>query len=121
MAIPTPAQFEFSNSSQSQLQTSCVFYQIVDDDILEAVESFYVTISTTAPRVDITSSEALVSIVDNDGVYMSLVSDHVVVDEASAAGSSGASVNMCVQMTGIIQTDVRISLSTLDATAQGRV
>ena len=92
---------------------------MVDDEILESVESFYVEISTNVPRVTVGLSTATVSLVDNDGVYVSLLDRELSVEENAAAGEGGAEISMCVQMTGIIQTEVEISLFTVAGTAQG--
>ena len=89
---------------------------MVDDEILEAVEIFHVEISTNVPRVSVGQSTATVSLVDNDGVYVSLLERELSVEEDAAAG---AEINMCVRMTGIIQTEVAISLFTEAGTAQG--
>lgn len=93
---------------------------MIDDEILEAVESFHVEISTNVPRVEVGRSTATVSLVDNDGVYMSLLERELTVNEdAAAGGGSGAQIWMCVRMTGIIQTGVVVRLFTEAGTAQG--
>ena len=93
---------------------------VIDDDVLEAVETFFVEISTEVPRVNVGRSTTTVSLVDNDGVYVSLVQREVVVQEnAAAEGGTGGQIRMCVQMTGIIQTEVEIRLFTEAGTAQG--
>ena len=113
-----PLLFVFPPSTEV-LQTQCIRYSVVDDEILESVESFYVEISTNVPRVTIGLSTATVSLVDNDGVYVSLLDRELSVEENAAAGEGGAEISMCVQMTGIIQTEVEISLFTVAGTAQG--
>ena len=105
--------------SQDAQQTQCIRYVVVDDDILEAVESFFVEISTSVPRVTVGRSTATVSLVDNDGVYMSLVERELSVEE-DTAGVSGGQVQMCVRMTGIIQRELEVRLFTEAGTAQGK-
>ena len=100
-------------------QTLCVQYSLLDDEVLEAVEKFSVTISTTVSRVDVDRSIATVSLVDNDGVYVSLVESEVIVEEDGEEGEGGE-VEMCVRMTGIIETEVNILLFTEAGSAEGQ-
>ena len=115
-----PAQFVFLPSQLPQ-QTQCIDYEIVDDDFLEGVETFFVEISTSVPRVMVGRSVSTVSLVDDDGVYVSLVQRELSVMENDAAGGGTAGqFELCVQMTGIIQTEVEIRLFTEAGTAQGK-
>ena len=115
-----PAQFVFLPSQLPQ-QTQCIDYEIVDDDVLEGVETFFVEISTSVPRVMVGRSVSTVSLVDDDGVYVTLVQRELTVVENDAAGGGTAGqFELCVQMTGIIQTEVEIRLFTEAGTAQGK-
>ena len=107
----------FPPSTEVQ-QRQCIRYSVVDDDILEAVESFHVEIATNVPRVSVGLSTATVSLVDNDGVYVSLLERELSVEE-DAAADGGAGVSMCVRMMGIIQREVAINVFTEAGTAQG--
>lgn len=79
------------------------------------MESFYVTISTLVPRVTVGLDTATVSLVDNDGVYVTLVTSEHSVEE-----DGGGEVEMCVQMTGVIEREVMINLFTEADTAHGK-
>ena len=87
---------------------------------MEAVESFFVTISTNVPRVTVGRSTSTVSIVDDDGVFVTLVNSSVSVEEDGEEGEGGV-VKMCVRMTGIIEREVDINLFTEADTAHGKV
>ena len=93
---------------------------MIEGEILEVIETFYIEISTNVPRVEVGRSTATVNLVDNDGVYISLLEREVSVDEDAAAGRGPlAQIQMCVRMTGIIQTEVVVRLFTEAGTAQG--
>ena len=115
--VAAPFQFVFPPSDDSQ-HTQCIQFQLLDDDVLESVESFFVTISTSVPRVTVGRDTATVSVVDDDGVYVSLLDSEVSVVE-DGEGGSGGEVTMCVRMTGIIGREVNISLFTEPDTAHG--
>ena len=119
MASPDPPQLVFPPSLITP-QTTCVNYKLLDDDRLESVESFTVTISTSVPRVSVGRSVATVSLVDDDGVYVSLVDGDLTVDEEGEAEGGGGQVPMCVQMTGIIEREIEIILFTEPGTASGK-
>lgn len=97
----------------------CVNYQLLDDDSLESVESFTVTISTSVPRVIVGHNVSTVSLVDDDGVYVTLVDGELSVDENGEEGEGGE-VTMCVKMTGIIEREIEINLFTEEGTATGK-
>ena len=58
-----PAVLVFTNNQQR----SCASVAIIDDDIVEGSETFGVSLSSTNFQVDILSSNAPVSIADNEG------------------------------------------------------
>ena len=61
----TAANGEFTFSSSSNQQ--CVNITIVDDNVLESLETFSVTIDTSVDRVVLEPNTTVVEIVDNDG------------------------------------------------------
>lgn len=83
------------------------------------MESFFVTISTSVPRVTVGRSTSTVSLVDDDGVFVTLVNSSLSVEEDGAEGEGGV-VTMCVRMTGIIEREVDINLFTEADTAHGK-
>jgi hypothetical protein len=58
-----PAVLTFTNTQQR----TCVNVLIVDDDVVEPLETFTVTLSSTNFQVNILTRNALVNITDNDG------------------------------------------------------
>jgi hypothetical protein len=61
-----PAVLTFTSTQQR----SCVNVVIIDDDVVEPLESFTVTLSSTNFQVNILIRNALVNITDNDGKLM---------------------------------------------------
>lgn len=57
-------RFEFDEES---LTRQCTFFEIVDNSILEDLESFRLTLTTADTRIDLESEEGMVVIIDNDG------------------------------------------------------
>jgi len=50
----------------------CINTSIVDDTVVEEVESFTVSVSTTDTAVTISPSSATVIIIDNDGEFCTI-------------------------------------------------
>lgn len=88
--------------------------------MLESVESFFVTIVVEVPRVDIGLDTATVRLVDDDGVYVGLTQSVYTVEENGPAGRGGI-VDVCVQIRGVIERDVTISLLTEPGDADGKI
>ena len=88
---------------------------LVNDDILEDVETFHLEISTAVPRVDVSLSTAVVTMMDDDDVYVSLVSSEYSVEEEAERRE----VEVCVQLTGVIERQVEVTLFTEEDTAHG--
>ena len=112
--LAPPSQFLFQPSTATY-QKQCIDFELFDDAVLEAVESFFVTISTDVPRVVVGRSTSKVSLVDDDGVYVSLVTgEHRVEEEAERR-----EVEVCVRLTGVIEREVEVTLFTEEDTAHG--
>ena len=69
-----PADFSFTSTQQR----ICANIAIIDDNIIEPLESFTVTLSSTNFQVNILIRNALVSIVDNEGKI--IISSHCNID-----------------------------------------
>ena len=108
-----PTDLVFPPSSESR-QTQCVELRLIDDTILEDVETFQLQLSTSASRVNITQSSATVSLVDNDRVYVSLERN-----EYTTTEDGEGVVEVCVELVGVTATEVEVQLSTVAGTAQG--
>ena len=98
-------------------QTECVDVLILDDDILEDVETFHVGITTTVPRVTIVTSTAMVSVVDEDSVEVTLVTRELNVTEEEEGGT----VEVCVEEEGVLEKEVEVQLFTVAGTAHGKL
>ena len=109
-----PSEFLFQPSVEPR-QTECVEVFLVNDDILEDVETFHLEISTAVPRVDVSLSTAVVIMMDDDDVYVSLVSSEYSVEEEAERRE----VEVCVQLTGVIEREVEVTLFTEEDTAHG--
>lgn len=110
-----PSSIVFAPSSAPH-QTECVDVYIINDVILEDVETFHLEITTTVPRVSITQSTATVRVYDEDSVEVSLVEDVIRVPEEMEGGE----VDVCVIRTGVIEKAVVVQLSTQPQTALGK-
>lgn len=95
----------------------CVDVLVVDDDILEDVETFHVQIATTVPRVTIVMSTATVNVVDDDSVVVTLVRSELSVDEEREDGE----VEVCVQEKGVTEKAVEVQLFTEADSAHGKL
>lgn len=82
------------------------------------MESFFVTIVVAVPRVDVGLDTATVRLVDDDGVYVGLTQSVYTVEENGPDGRGGI-VDVCVQMRGVIERNVTISLLTEPGDADG--
>ena len=94
----------------------CVDVLVVDDDILEDVETFYVDITTTVPRVAVLMSTATMSVVDDDSVVVTLVRSRLSVEEEMEGGE----VEVCVHEIGLIEKEVEVQVFTEEDTAHGK-
>lgn len=66
----------FSRSvDTSSSRMVCINTSIIDDTVVEEVESFTVSVSTTDTAVTISPSSATVIIIDNDGEFCILIDD----------------------------------------------
>ena len=109
------SEFSFLPSDEPQ-QTVCVDVLVVDDDILEDVETFYVDITTTVPRVAVLMSTATMSVVDDDSVVVTLVRSRLSVEEEMEGGE----VEVCVHEIGVIEKEVEVQVFTEEDTAHGK-
>ena len=66
LSDPTVAQFPATLLS-GNMQQSCFTVTITDDEIVEATENFTLQLSTDDPQARLTTENAVVSILDNDG------------------------------------------------------
>ena len=57
-------KFEFSHEGR---QTTCIYIEILDDDVIEPDEFFSVQLSSTDPAVTLARDRATIRIVDDDG------------------------------------------------------
>ena len=107
---PSPQSLLFtSNSSQA-----CASFTIIDDVILEGVESFEVILSAEEdPAILFARSSVVVEIEDNDRVTVSVVKTHYTVAE------EGGAVEVCIRLTGTIETAVNVTMATEGASATG--
>ena len=114
--IPPTSNIIFPPSSEVP-RIECVDVEIVDDAIVENVETFRVKISSLVPHVSIADgeSESTVRVVDGDSVSVDLVRGEYEVEE------EGAGVEVCVQLTGVIEREVEVELSTIADTAHGEI
>ncbi len=96
-------------------RTKCLLVTIVDDSGLDAepVKFFRVLLATSDEAVNITNDVAMVTVWDDDTVFVSLVE----VDEDAPEGVGNVSV--CAILTGVIERAVEVTLSTAPGTAQG--
>lgn len=116
---PQNSTFTFPPSSDTR-QSICIDFHLIDDEVLESVESFFVTIVVAVPRVNVGLDTATVRLVDDDGVYVGLTQSVYTVDENGPEGRGGI-VDVCVQMRGVIERDVTISLLTEPGDADGEI
>lgn len=104
----------FQPSTEAQ-QSLCVDVSVVNDAILENVETFHVEITTTAPRVTIPLSSATVSIEDDDRVEVTVVIGELGVEE----DVEGGEVDVCVSRLGATEKAVEVELFTESDSAIG--
>ena len=102
----TNASLLFEPSSPA---SECVEIDITDDSTLENTESFEVVLATTDVGVELTRDRAVVYILDDDGVRMSLN------DRDFSVAEDGGSVEVCVELTGSIEQSLDIQLYTMEA------
>ena len=102
--IVTPMDYENNDPDIllfASCQTrSCINVVIVDDSILELVESFDVTLERTAEldeRISLLPVDEVVEIIDNDGMQASLCTDliHYPIFLHSCCGWFGANILQC--------------------------
>ena len=107
---PSPQSLLFtSNSSQA-----CVSFTIINDVILEGVESFEVSLSAEEdPTILFDLSSVVVEIVDNDHVTVG------VVEESYTVSEEGGAVEVCIRLTGAIEIAVSVTMATEDGSATG--
>ena len=107
---PSPQPLFFtSNSSRA-----CTSFTIIDDVILEGVESFEVSLSAEEdPAILFSHSSVVVEIQDNDRVTVGLIKEsYTVVEE-------GGAVEVCIRLNGAIERVVIVTLATEGASATG--
>ena len=102
----TNASLLFEPSSPA---SECVEIDITDDSTLENTESFEVVLTTTDVGVELTRDRAVVYILDDDGVRMSLN------DRDFSVAEDGGAVEVCVELTGSIEQSLDIQLYTMEA------
>ena len=107
---PSPQLLLFTfNSSQA-----CASFAIIDDVILEGVESFVVSLSAEEdPAILFARSSVVVEIEDNDQVTVSMV------EESYTVAEEGGAVEVCIRLTGAIETAVNVTMATEGASAIG--
>ena len=110
---------DFDPSSQPLLFTSnisraCAHFTVIDDVILEGVESFEVSLSAEEdPAILFGLSSVVVEIVDNDHVMVGVVEDSYTVAE------EGGAVEVCIRLTGAIERVVTVTMATEGGSATG--
>jgi len=62
----------FSRFVDTSSSMVCINTSIIDDTVVEEVESFTVSVSTTDTAVTISPSSATVIIIDNDGEFCTI-------------------------------------------------
>ena len=105
------ASFTFDRTTSRH----CVDISIIDDSVLEDMESFDVIIASSDPDVVVAPSRAVVSIIDNDVVTIGLENDRF-------QGNEGEQSEVCASVRGIttLERSVTVRISTVDRSAQGK-
>lgn len=99
----------------------CTPIHIENDDIVEEQEHFFLTLSTIDTALYTYDSQgnisntsmAVVTVADNDAVTVSLVRSEVNVEEEDAEAE------VCVRLSGVIERDILVTLTTVSDTAEG--
>ena len=107
---PSPQPLLFtSNSSRA-----CASFTIIDDIILEGVESFEVSLSAEEdPAILFGLSSVVVEIEDNDHVTVGMIK------ESYAVAEEGGAVEVCIRLTGTIERVVTVTMATEGGSASG--
>lgn len=113
---PVNSELSFQPGAKTRL---CRTVNIENDTILEDEEYFFLNLFTTDSALytddgSSNSSTVVVTITDDDSVSVSLLRDELAVEEESG------SVDVCVVLTGDIEREVTVTLSTEEATANGK-
>ena len=105
----------FQSAEETERQTVCVDVFIIDDDILEYIETFHLEIVTSVPRVTIPENTAIVRVVDDDSVDVYMATSELSVEEEDRDG-----VEVCVVRVGVIEREIRVELHTVPGSAQSK-
>lgn len=116
---PVNAELSFQPGATTRL---CRTVHIENDTILEDEEYFFLNLFTADSALyteddtsgSSNSSTVIVAITDDDSVSVSLLRDELAVEEESG------SVDVCVVLTGDIEREVTVTLSTEAGTANGK-
>ena len=104
----------FEPSSEAE-QTLCVDVPVINDAVLEDVETFHVAIGTEAPRVAVPLSTATVSVEDDDTVEVTMVTSMVGVLEDVESGE----LQVCLQRVGPTEKAVDVVVFAESGSATG--
>ena len=114
------AGLDFDSSPQPLLFTSnssraCASFTIINDVILEGVESFEVSLSAEEdPAILFGLSSVVVEIEDDDQVTVG------VVEESYTVAEEGGAVEVCIRLAGTIERVVTVTMATEGGSATGK-
>ena len=109
-----PSLVSFLNSTETQ-QTQCYQVNIINDNVLEGVESFEMILQApeNVDRVDVDIGHIIVTINDDDHVTIGFKQTEYSVAEDGSEGG----VNVCVLLEGAIDRDASVSIISQIGTA----
>ena len=105
----------FGEPSNQNNQTYCFDITIRDDIILEDTETFQVVLETSDPGVHLVQDTTKIYVLDDDGVRMGLSEREYYTSE------SDRSVPICVELVGMIEQNIIVTLNTHSGSAQGKI
>lgn len=114
--FPSVATFSFTPSMESS-QRLCHSVSLVDDELLESTEQFSLHLSSNVSRVNVITDLIQVTVTDDDIVTVGFnQTEYLIVEEVIG----GASITACAVLTGRIEEDVVVTMSTKSNSAGGK-
>ncbi|CAI7989331.1 hypothetical protein GBAR_LOCUS189, partial [Geodia barretti] len=95
----------------------CHTINITDDNIREGNETFSVIVSSPDDPVEFRMSTTVVTIKDNDEVLVELEQQSYEIDEDDSNVELNATLQICVILTGEIETPVSVAVTSVNSTA----
>ena len=97
----------------SSFAQNCTSFEIVNDDIVEGEESFFIELTTTGDdQIILDNSRTQVVVRDTDVVYVDYV------ERTQTVGESDGSASVCVELSAEVESEVTVQLATDDDTAR---